>query len=285
MELFISTFVIGISFGAILFLLGTGLSLTMGLMKIVNLSHGAIYMLGAYVGLTIARFTNDFILGIIGGGIASGLLGILMEVAFLKRLYKRYSDQALLTIGFVYILINFVQLIWGPLPQSSFIPDVLAGSVPVSGMKIPLFRLATIGVGAIAAIGLWFFQEKTRIGAIVRAGMDNQEMTTGLGINLSVIFTGVFAFGAFTAGFLGLFGGPSLGVSLDVAWDGLLLSTAVVIIGGTGSIQGALIGGILLGLADSYGKVFFPDVSMFTMYTLLIIVLIVRPKGLLGRLI
>ena len=285
MELLISTFVIGISFGAILFLLGTGLSLTMGLMKIVNLSHGAIYMLGAYVGLTVAKATNDFILGIIGGGIAAGLLGVLMEVAFLKRLYKRYSDQALLTIGFVYILINFVQLIWGPLPQASFIPDILAGSVPISGMKIPLFRLATIGVGAIAAIGLWLFQEKTRIGAIIRAGMDNQEMTKGLGINLSVIFTGVFAFGAFIAGFLGLFGGPSLGVSLDVAWDGLLLSTAVVIIGGTGSIQGALIGGLLIGLADSYGKVFFPDVSMFTMYVVLIIVLMARPKGLLGRVI
>jgi branched-chain amino acid transport system permease protein len=283
MELLISAFVIGISFGAILFLLGTGLSLTMGLMKIVNLAHGAIYMLGAYVGLTIARLTNDFILGIIGGGIAAGLLGILMEVGFLKRLYKRYSDQALLTIGFVYILINFVQLIWGPLPQSAFIPDVLSGSMMISGMQIPVFRLATIGVGALAAVGLWFFQEKTRIGAIIRAGMDNQEMTKGLGINLSVIFTGVFAFGAFTAGFCGLFGGPSLGVSLDVAWDGLLLSTAVVIIGGTGSIEGALVGGVLLGLADSYGKVFFPDVSIFTMYTVLIIVLMARPKGLLGR--
>ena len=240
-------------------------------------------MLGAYVGLTIARLTNDFILGIIGGGISAGLLGILMEVGFLKRLYKRYSDQALLTIGFVYILINFVQLIWGPLPQSAFIPDVLSGSMMISGMQIPIFRLATIGVGALAAVGLWFFQEKTRIGAIIRAGMDNQEMTKGLGINLSVIFTGVFAFGAFTAGFCGLFGGPSLGVSLDVAWDGLLLSTAVVIIGGTGSIEGALVGGVLLGLADSYGKVFFPDVSIFTMYTVLIIVLMARPKGLLGR--
>jgi branched-chain amino acid transport system permease protein len=283
MELLISAFVIGISFGAILFLLGTGLSLTMGLMKIVNLAHGAIYMLGAYVGLTVARFTNDFILGIIGGGIAAALLGILMEVGFLKRLYKRFSDQALLTIGFVYILINFVQLLWGPLTQSAFIPESLSGSVMISGMKIPVFRLATIGVGAIAAIGLWFFQEKTRIGAIIRAGMDNQEMTKGLGINLSVIFTGVFAFGAFIAGFCGLFGGQSLGVSLDVAWDGLLLSTAVVIIGGTGSIQGALVGGLLLGIADSYGKVFFPDVSIFTMYTVLIIVLVVRPKGLLGR--
>ena len=283
MEILITSFIIGISYGFILFLLGTGLSLTMGLMKIVNLAHGAIYMVGAYVGLTAARYTRNFLLGMFAGGIASGLLGMLMEVGFLRRLYKRNMDQALLTIGFVYVLINLVQWIWGPLPQSSLVPKALSSSIPIANLKIPVFRLVTIGVGLAAAAGLWFFQEKTRIGAIIRAGMDNQEMTRGLGIRLPVIFTSVFAFGAWVAGCCGLFGAQSLGISLDIGWDVLLLSMMVVVIGGTGSIQGALAGGLLIGLAETYGKVFFPDVAYFTMYALLIIVLLVRPSGLLGR--
>ncbi len=283
MDLVLSSFIIGISFGFILFLVGTGLSLTMGLMKIVNLAHGAVYMVGAYVGATTGLATHNFLIGILAGGIAAALMGIIMEVGFLKRLYKRSMDQALLTIGFVYILINLVQWIWGPLPQSAYVPQVLSESLPMAGTKIPMFRLATIGVGIVAAIMLWLFQEKTRIGAIIRAGMDNQEMTRGLGIKLPVVFTGVFAFGAFVAGFCGLFGAQSLGVSLDVGWDVLLLSTAVVMIGGTGSIEGALLGGLLIGLTDTYGKVFFPEIGYFTMYTLLIIVLIIKPTGLLGR--
>ena len=283
MEILITSFIIGISYGFILFLLGTGLSLTMGLMKIVNLAHGAIFMVGAYVGLTAARYTGNFLLGLLAGGIASGLLGMVMEVGFLRRLYKRNMDQALLTIGFVYVLINLVQWIWGPLPQSSLVPTALSSSIPIANLKIPVFRLVTIGVGLAAAAGLWFFQEKTRIGAIIRAGMDTQEMTRGLGIRLPVIFTSVFAFGAWVAGCCGLFGAQSLGISLDIGWDVLLLSMMVVVIGGTGSIQGALAGGLLIGLAETYGKVFFPDVAYFTMYALLIIVLLVRPSGLLGR--
>jgi branched-chain amino acid transport system permease protein len=283
MDLVLSSIIIGISFGVILFLLGTGLSLTMGLMKIVNLAHGAIYMVGAYVGLTAAQFSQNFIIGVLSGAIVAGILGIIMEVGFLKRLYKRPSDQALLTIGFVYILINLTQWIWGPLPQSTFIPEYLSGSIRMAGTAIPLFRLVVIGVGVVAAVGLWLFQEKTRIGAIIRAGMDNQAMTRGLGIRLPVIFTGVFAFGAFVAGFCGLFGGISLGISLDVAWDVLLLSTAVVMIGGTGTIQGALVGSLLIGLTETFGKVYFPAVGYFTMYSVLIIVLIIRPAGLLGR--
>jgi branched-chain amino acid transport system permease protein len=283
MEILITSSIIGISYGFILFLLGTGLSLTMGLMKIVNLAHGAIYMVGAYVGLTAARYTRNFLLGVFAGGIASGLLGMVMEVVFLRRLYKRNMDQALLTIGFVYVLVNLVQWIWGSLPQSSLVPMALSSSIPIANLKIPVFRLVTIAVGTFAAVGLWFFQAKTRIGAIIRAGMDNQEMTRGLGISLPVIFTSVFAFGAFVAGCCGLFGGQSLGISLDIGWDVLLLSMMVVVIGGTGSIQGALVGGLLIGLAETYGKVFFPGVAYFTMYALLIIVLLVRPSGLLGR--
>jgi branched-chain amino acid transport system permease protein len=283
MDILLTNFILGVSFGCILFLLGTGLSLTLGLMKIINLSHGALYMLGAYVGLTAAKYTNDFVVGIFAGGIAAGLIGILQETAFLRQLYKRPSDQVLLTIGFVYILVNVVQWIWGPVPQSAFIPPILSGSIPMGKIDLPVFRIAIVGVGLLAALGLWFFQEKSKVGAIVRAGMDNKEMTMGLGINLSIVFTGVFALGSFIAGFCGLFGASSLGINLDIGWSALTLSMLVVIIGGAGSIQGALVGGLIIGIVDAYGKAFFPEFAYFTIYLVFIIVLLFRPNGLLGR--
>lgn len=275
--------VLGISFGFVLFLLGTGLSLTLGLMRIINLSHGALYMVGAYVGLTVAKVTNNFLLGVICGGIIAALIGIVQEMGFLRNLYKRPSDQVLLTIGFVYILVNLVQWIWGPVPQPTFIPPVLSGAIPMGRINLPIFRLVIIGFGILAAFGLWFFQEKTRFGAIIRAGMDNKEMTMGLGINLQVVFTGVFALGSFIAGFCGLFGASSLGINLEIGWSALTLSMIVVIVGGAGSIQGALAGGLIIGIVDALGKAFFPEIAYFTIYLVFIIILLFRPNGLLGR--
>ena len=283
MDIILSNLVIGISFGFILFLLGTGLSLTMGLMRIINLAHGAIYMVGAYVAYSATRASGSFLLGVIAGGVVGGLLGVLMERGFLQRLYKREMDQVLLTIGFVYVLTNVTQWIWGPVPKSGIVPDIFAGSVPVGIVDIPIFRLSIIGIGILAALGLWLFQEKTRVGAMIRAGMDNKEMTMGLGINLQVIFTGVFALGTFVAGFCGLFGAQSLGINLAVGWDALLLAMIVVIIGGVGSVQGALAGGLITGLVDAFGKAFFPDFAHFSIYVVLIIILLLRPGGLLGR--
>ena len=290
MDVLLANFLIGISFGFILFLLGTGLSLTMGLMRIVNLAHGALYMVGAYAGLSVAKFTENlvgrdlsFVLGVLAGGICAGLLGLIMETGFLHRLYKRELDQVLLTIGFIYILTNLAQWVWGPIPLSGVTPSILSGSIPVGGITLPVFRLAIIGFGLAAAAGLWLFQEKTRVGAIIRAGMDNKEMTMGLGINLPVIFTGVFALGAFVAGFCGLIGAPLLGINLGVGWEALLLAMMVVIVGGTGSVQGALAGGLVIGLVDAYGKAFFPELAYFTIYLVLIIILLFRPSGLMGR--
>lgn len=290
MDTLLANFLIGISFGFILFLLGTGLSLTMGLMRIVNLAHGALYMVGGYTGLAVAQFTENlvgrdlsFVLGVLAGGTCAGLLGLIMESGFLRRLYKRDLDQVLLTIGFIYILTNLAQWIWGPVPQSGVIPSILSGSIPLGRITFPVFRLAIIAFGLVAAACLWLFQEKTRVGAIIRAGMDNKEMTTGLGINLKVVFTGVFTLGAFVAGFCGLIGAPLLGINLGVGWDALLLAMIVVIVGGTGSVQGALVGGLVIGLVDAYGKAFFPELAYFTMYLVLIIILLFRPSGLMGR--
>jgi len=276
-------FLLGVSFGFILFLLGAGLSITMGLMRIVNLAHGALYMVGGYVGLSVAKLTGSFILGVLSGGIISALIGLLMEMGFLRGLYRREMNQVLLTIGFIYILTNLTQWIWGPIPLSGVIPPFLAGSVPMGRISFPLFRLAIIVFGLVAAVVLWLFQEKTRVGAIIRAGMDNREITMGLGVNLSIVFTGVFAFGAFVAGFCGLIGAPSLGINLSVGWEALLLGMIVVIVGGIGSIQGAMVGGLIIGLVDAYGKAFFPDLAHFSIYLVLIIILLFRPSGLMGR--
>jgi len=283
LDILLANFIIGISFGCILFLLGAGLSITMGLMRIVNLAHGALYMVGAYVGLSAARFTGNFFLGLLAGGVSVALIGLVMEVVFLRRLYKREMDQVLLTIGFVYILTNLTQWIWGPIPLSGITPSFLSGSVPVGRVTIPLFRLSIIGIGVIAAVLLWLFQEKTRVGAIIRAGMDNRDMTVVLGINIRLVFTGVFTLGVFIAGFCGLIGAPSFGINLAVGWEALLFAMIVVIVGGTGSIQGALVGGLVIGLVDAYGKAYFPGFADFSIYLVLIVILLFRPSGLLGR--
>jgi len=283
MDALLVNLVLGISFGFILFLLGTGLSLTMGLMRIVNLAHGALYMVGAYTGVFVASSTGNFVLGVTAGGAAAAVCGLMMETGFLRKLYQRQLSQVLLTIGFVHILTNLVQWVWGALPLPAFIPSMLSGALPLGRINVPVFRLVIIAIGLAAAAGLWFFQEKTRLGAIIRAGMDNKEMATALGINLQVVFSGVFALGAFVAGFCGLFGAPTLGINLAIGWEALLFAMIVVIVGGAGSVQGALVGGLLIGIVDAYGKAFFPELAYFTIYLVLIIILLFRPNGLLGR--
>lgn len=283
MDTFLSIFLIGISFGAILFLLGAGLSLTMGLMRIVNLTHGALYMLGAYAGLSAAKLSGSFVIGLVAGAICTGIVGFLMETGFLRRLYRQEQSQVLLTIGFIYIITNVTQWIWGPKPLSGVIPAVFSGYIPIGNITFPVFRFVIIAFGLVMAALLWLFQEKTRIGAIIRAGMDNREVTTALGINLRVIFTGIFALGAFIAGLCGLMGAPLMGINLQIGWEALMLAMIVVIVGGTGSIQGAFFGGMIIGLLDAFGKAYFPNIAYFAIYVALILILLFKPSGLMGR--
>ncbi|MEW6663628.1 MAG: branched-chain amino acid ABC transporter permease [Thermodesulfobacteriota bacterium] len=284
-DLLFANFLNGLSFGCILFLMATGLSITMGLMRIVNLAHGALYMVGAYIGVSAAKVTGSFLLGMLAGGLCAALLGLVMEAGFLRRLYKRELDQVLLTIGIVYILTNVTQWIWGPIPLSGITPSLLSGSLALGRVTIPHFRLSIIAFGLAAAAALWLLQEKTRVGAIVRAGMDNRNMTLVLGINIRAVFTGVFVSGAFLTGFCGLLGAPAFGVNLAIGWDALLLAMIVVIVGGVGSIQGAFLGGVMLGLIDAFGKAYFPDLAFFSIYLGLILILLIKPSGLMGRVI
>jgi len=274
----------GISYGMVLFLIASGMSIVMGIMGITNLAHGALYMVGAYVGWTIAvQYDLSFWLAALLGGLGAGLVGFLIERGFLRHLYKQPNEQVLLTFGFVYVLTNLCIWVWGGRFRTQFTDPALAGFVNFAGLSYPAARVEIILIGLVLAAGLWWLQEKTRIGAIVRAGMDDKEMTMGLGINLERVAMLVFFLASFIAGFAGVIGAQLLGVNSMMGTDMLLLALIVIIVGGVGSIQGALFGGILIGVVDALGKAFFPGLAMFTMYLAMIIILLVKPSGLMGR--
>ncbi len=284
MDWFVINLLNGISYGMVLFLIASGMSIVLGAMGIINLAHGALYMVGAYMGWTVAvKWGAGFGLGLLAGGLCAGLVGLAIERGLLRHLYKKPNEQVLLTFGFVYILANLCLWIWGGWPRMPFTANFLTGSMEILGRAYPKARVAVIVVGLVLAIGLWWLQEKTRMGAIVRAGMDDKETTMGLGINLERVFALVFFVSAFIAGSAGVIGAQLLGVHNALGMDILLLALIVIIVGGVGSIQGALLGGILIGVIDVFGKAIFPQLAMFTMYLTMIIVIIVRPAGLLGR--
>lgn len=284
MTFVLANLVNGISFGMILFLIASGLSIVMGLMGITNLAHGALYMVGAYVGWTIAvQLKLNFWLAVFVGGLAGALVGLLIERAFLRGLYKQPNEQVLLTFGFVYILSNLVIWIWGGHRRLQFTAPALYGSMDIAGMPFAKDRVAIIAVGIVIALALWYLQDKTRMGAVVRAGMDDKEMTKGLGIKLDSVFTIVFFLAAFIAGMTGVIGAQLLGAYSWLGTDILLYALIVVVVGGLGSIQGALLGGIVIGLIDTFGKALFPQLAMFTIYLAMIIILLAKPSGLLGR--
>ncbi len=284
MEVFGRNLLNGISFGMVLFLAGSGLSVVMGVMGITNLAHGALYMLGGYVGWTVAiHYGMNFWLAVFAGGLVSGLIGLTIERIFLRHLYKQPNEQVLLTFGFVYIITNLCIWIWGGRPRMQFASRALSGFLNIFEMPYPITRLVIIAIGLVVAIVLWWLQDRTRLGAIVRAGMDDKEMTTGLGINLERVSMFVFFLAAFVAGVAGVIGAQLMGVHSILGIDILLIALIVVIVGGMGSVQGALSGGILIGLIDTFGKSLFPQLAMFTMYLAMVVILLVKPSGILGR--
>jgi branched-chain amino acid transport system permease protein len=284
MEQFVINLLNGLSYGMVLFLIASGMSIVMGAMNITNLAHGVLYMVGAYVGWTTAvKYGAPFVIGLVAGGLGAGIVGLVIERGFLRHLYKKPNEQVLLTFGFVYILTNLCLWVWGGWPRMPFTAKVLAGSIEIMGKTYPKARLATIIIGFVLAIILWWLQDRTRIGAMVRAGMDNKEMTMGLGINLERVFASVFFVASCIAGVAGVLGAQLLGVYNALGLEILLLALIVIIVGGVGSIQGALLGGLLIGVIDAFGKALFPRLAMFTMYFTMIVVLLLRPSGLLGR--
>jgi len=273
----------GISYGMILFIIASGLSLIFGVMGILNLAHGAFYVLGAYIGLTLAKQGGNFFLAALAAGAVVGLVGLALERLFLGRLYKQINDQVLLTLGLVYIFWNVILWIWGPRSQIGGAPPILQGAINMGAFSYPLYRLTIILIGAAIFAGLWLFQEKTRTGAVMRAGMDDKQMTIGLGINYSLFSSFIFFLGAFLGGLAGFLGTPIIGIQPGLSIDILLFAVIVIVVGGVGNVQGALLGAILIGIIDGFGKAYFPDFALFTVYLAMIIILLSRPYGLLGR--
>jgi len=215
----------GISYGMILFLLAAGLSLIYGVMGILNLAHGALYMVGAYVGWSLAIQNGwNYWQAVLIGAITAGLLGLVMERIFFRRLYRQLNEQVLLTFGFLYILTNLCIWIWGGEFRAPFTAPILTGSFQFGDWTYPISRMSVIIIGLILAMGLWWLQDRTRVGAIVRAGMDNKEMTMALGINVALVSTVVFFVGAFIAGFAGVIGAQLVGVNPGLGTEILLLS-------------------------------------------------------------
>src|SRR6266571_412272 len=234
----------GVAYGLLLFLLAAGLSLIFGMMDVVNLAHGSFFMLGAYIGYSVARASHNFWLA----PVAVGVLGIVVEVGLLKRLYRRpLLDQVILTFGLSFMAAELVKIVWGSSELVLQPPDIFAGPVDVLGNTYPVYRLFVIAIGVLIALLLWLAERRTRIGAIIRAGVADRQMVAALGVNIGAVFTGVFAFGAALAAFGGVVAGPVL--SLFPGMDAVVLINAliVVVVGGMGTLTGAFWGGLLIG--------------------------------------
>ena len=273
----------GISFSMVLFLIAAGLSLIFGLMRVVNLAHGCFYLLGAYVALSVIQFTNNLFLALISAMIAIGILGIIMERFFLHRFQNDSQSQVLLTLGFVFILADVALYVWGGNPRLLPKPSLFEGSLSMGDIQFPSYRLLIIVLGILIAIGIWLFQDKTKIGALIRAGVDDAEMARGLGINVPLLFTGVFGLGAAISALGGVVAGPFIGVYPGLEWEILLFALAVILIGGLGSLKGAFIGSLVVGMIDTFGKALFPELALFAIFGSVAIVLAFRPTGLLGK--
>ncbi len=273
----------GVSIGAVLFLMSAGLSLLIGAMGVLNLAHGAVYMIGAYIGWTICVDHGlPFPVAVLGAGVGTALLGFVFERLF-HLIQGQADQQILLSFGLIYVLVNLSQWIWGAVAKSPFQVSWLSGAVHIGGTVIPTARLAIAVVGFFVAGVLWFVQDKTRAGAIVRAGMDDPNMVRALGINLDVVVAGVFILGSAVAGVAGAMGGLVLGASSSQAIDVLLLALIVVVVGGVGSVAGTFASAMLIGVLDAYSRSWLPDMSSVVLYALMALVLIIRPTGLSGR--
>lgn len=273
----------GVSYGALLFLLAGGLSLIFGVMRIVNLSHGSYFMLGGYVALTVIWTTDLWVLSIPLAALAIAIVGLIMERIFLRPLGFDPLRQVLLTVGFAFLFQQGALDIWGGDNFTITPPEVLEVSTVIGGIYFPLYRVFMIGVAVAIGLTIWLVMEKTRMGAMVRAAVDDSEMARGVGVDTSRVSMFIFALGAFLAALGGVIGGVFLGVYPGLDFEILPIAFAVVIIGGMGSLGGAAIGSLLVGLADNFGKALFPEVSYFTLYAPMVLILALKPTGLFGR--
>lgn len=272
-----------LSLGGLLFLLSAGFSLIFGLMRIPNLMHGSFFMLGAYLGASLMQRGVNFFAAALLSAAVMVVVGGLVERFLLRRLAGQELAQVLLTLGLSFVVADLCLMIWTGDPIQPATPPGLAGGVRAAGMFFPIYRLAIVAVALVVAVALWLLVERSRLGAMIRAGVDDAPMARVVGIRVSRLFTAVFCLGAGLAAFAGVMGAPYLSVYPGLDADMLPLALIVVILGGAGSLPGALLGSFVIGFLYNFGQALFPDLAYVILFLPMLIVLVLRPQGLLGR--
>ena len=275
----------GIQYGLLLFLIASGLTLVFGIMGIINLAHGSFYMIGAYLAFSFTQWTGSLPMAIILGIPVTLLLGLLIEKCFIVHLYKRdHLQQVLLTFGLILIFNEMQLIIWGGDPNGVPVPPVLSGSIPISDtLNYPVYRIFLSLVCLVIAGLLALVIQKTRIGMRIRAGFSNREMVESLGVNVRLLYAVVFSVGVTLAGVAGMLAAPVETVYPGMGEQILIVSFVVVVIGGIGSVKGAFLGALAIGLVDVYGQVYLPEIASVAVYGLMAAILLWRPTGLFGR--
>jgi branched-chain amino acid transport system permease protein len=281
---FIAQTLNGLTLAGIIFLVSSGFTLVFGVMRVTNLSHGAIYLVGGYIGYSVISATHNFFYGLAAGALAMAAFGYLLERTLISWLGRSEMAELLATLGLIYVLDDLALAIWGGSPVTINLPGFLGRSSTLpGGIVYPNGRFFILIVAAAVAAGLYYLLRRTRIGAIVRAGVDDRDMVSALGINVRRVFAFVFTLGALLAGFAGVLGGTVLGLYTGGDSDILLFALAVVIVGGLGSYEGAIVGSLVIGLIDNYGTAYFPSLAYSVLFIPVIAILLVRPHGLFGR--
>lgn len=288
----------GLQYGVLLFLLAAGLTLVFGIMSFVNLAHGSLYMLGAYAGALAYGATGSFGLALLAAMAAAVGVGMLLETAIVSRLYRRdHLDHVLATFGLVIFFNELVRIVWGPQPLFVQVPEALSGTVNLFGFNYPSYRFAIIGVGLLVAVGSHLLIHKTRVGMLIRAGAQNPQLVSALGVNIGLLNALLFGVGAMLAGVAGAMAGPVLSVQSGMGEPVLITTLVVIVIGGIGSVKGALYAAMIVGVVDTFGRVLLPLVlrqiaersiadaagpalASMSVYLLMALVLALRPQGL-----
>jgi branched-chain amino acid transport system permease protein len=281
---FIAQTLNGLTLAGIIFLVSSGFTLVFGVMRVTNLSHGAVYLVGGYIGYSVISATHNFFYGLAAGALAMAAFGYLLERTLISWLGRSEMAELLATLGLIYVLDDLALAIWGGSPVTINLPGFLGKSSTLpGGIVYPNGRFFILIVAAAVAAGLYYLLRRTRIGAILRAGVDDRDMVSALGINVRRVFAFVFTLGALLAGFAGVLGGTVLGLYTGGDSDILLFALAVVIVGGLGSYEGAIVGSVVIGLIDNYGTAYFPSLAYSVLFIPVIAILLVRPNGLFGR--
>jgi branched-chain amino acid transport system permease protein len=271
--------------GGLLFLLSSGFSLIFGLMRIPNLMHGSFYMLGAYFGVTFLNLEMDFWLAALLASLAVAVIGAAIERLLLRRLEGQVLPQVLLTLGFAFIIADICLMVWTGDPWQPAAPPAFRGAAQAFGLFFPLYRFVILGVAVVVAIALWILVDWTRIGAMIRAGVDDPPIARVVGIKVSQLFTLIFGLGAALAAFAGVMGAPYLSVYPGIDFEMLPLALIVVILGGSGSLLGTFVGSFVIGFLYNFGQARFPDLAYVILFLPMLLVLVLRPQGLFGRVV